>query len=70
MLIADNIGYYSTYNMMLQSYNSGSYTSNVRQNTIKFDGSKSSYTSQFVYCLYEYMYYHASVIVDQEFLIL
>lgn len=63
-LYADNWGYYSTYPIFLQSYISGNYTANIRQNTIKLDGSLSGYGSQFCYGLYIYMYYHQRVNVE------
>ncbi|MDI1235334.1 MAG: PKD domain-containing protein, partial [bacterium] len=60
-LIADNVGYYGQRGIYTQAYNSGSYTQNIRQNTIVIDGNQSGYGSQFIYAIYSYMYYHSAV---------
>ncbi|MDI1235604.1 MAG: PKD domain-containing protein, partial [bacterium] len=60
-LISDNVGYYGQYCIYTQCFISGSYTQNIRQNTLRVDGSQSGYGSQFIYAIYSYMYYHAAV---------
>ncbi len=70
-LIAGNSGYYYTYGIYAYSRNNGTYSGNIRQNTVKIDGGKSSYSSHTSYGIYVYLYYHPSVevlgnIVDIE----
>ncbi len=60
-LIVNNIGLYSTYGIYAYSFNSGTYTGNIRQNTISTDGSMSSYTYHYSYPIYCYLYYHTTV---------
>lgn len=55
-LIYDNVGYYGQYAMFIANYNSGNYPSNYRQNTIRINGTLSSYTSQYLYGMYLYNY--------------
>ncbi|MES2617420.1 MAG: PKD domain-containing protein [Bacteroidota bacterium] len=63
-LICNNSGYYNTYGIYAYSFNSGSYIANIRQNTIKIDGTNSNYSSHTGYGIYCYMYYHSQVNVQ------
>ncbi len=60
-LICDNIGRNYTYGIYAYSFQNGFYGANIRQNTVKIDGTKSSYSSHYSYGIYCYMYYHPVV---------
>jgi PKD repeat protein len=60
-LVANNLGYYGQYAFYNFSYNSGSYTLEVRQNTLRIDDANSPYLYGFNYGFYFYPYYHTTV---------
>ena len=60
-LIANNLGYYGQYAFYNYSYNSGSYTLECRQNTLKMDDANSGYSYGFDFGYYLYPYYHTTV---------
>ena len=60
-LIVDNAAYYYTYPIYNYSFISGNYTTEVRQNTIKANGSLTNNSSPYLYAIYQYQYYHTNI---------
>ena len=60
-LIANNTGYYNQFGIYAYSYNSGSYSIEVRQNTLRMDDANNGYSYGFNYGWYLYPYYHTTV---------
>ncbi|MCC6818973.1 MAG: hypothetical protein IT245_08790, partial [Bacteroidia bacterium] len=60
-LIVDNAAYYYTYPIYNYSFISGSYTTEVRQNTIRANGNLTNNSTPYVYAIYQYQYYHTNI---------
>ena len=60
-LIVDNSAYYYTYPIYNYSFISGPYTTEVRQNTVRCNGSLSNNWSPYIYAIYQYQYYHTNI---------
>jgi len=60
-LIVDNSAYYYTYPIYNYSFISGNYTTEVRQNTVRCNGSLSNNWSPYIYAFYQYQYYHNNI---------
>jgi len=60
-LIVDNAAYYYTYCIYNYSFISGTYTTEVRQNTVRANGSLSNNFSPYLYGIYQYQYYHTNI---------
>jgi PKD repeat protein len=60
-LIVDNAAYYYTYCIYNYSFISGTYTTDVRQNTVRANGSLTNNFSPYLYGIYQYQYYHTSI---------
>ncbi|MBL7837511.1 MAG: hypothetical protein JNM67_08345, partial [Bacteroidetes bacterium] len=53
-LIVDNAAYYYTYPIYNYSFVSGNYSTEVRQNTVRANGSLTNNSSPYVYAIYQY----------------
>jgi hypothetical protein len=60
-LIVDNAAYYYTYCIYNYSFISGPYTTEVRQNTVRANGSLTNNFSPYLYGIYQYQYYHPNI---------
>lgn len=60
-LVAGNVGAYGVMGIYAYSFNSGSYSGEIRNNTVQTDGSTSQYAYHYGYGIYVYLYYHNEV---------